>query len=36
MNTKSVLIFVGSLFLGSVLGYAYIAYKGVQASNAAS
>jgi hypothetical protein len=36
MNTKAVLIFVGALFAGSVLGYSYIAYKGVQAANSGS
>lgn len=32
MNTKVVLTFIGALFVGSVLGYSYIAYKAAQAS----
>jgi hypothetical protein len=34
MNGKVILTFAVSLFVGSVLGYSYIAYKGVQAANA--
>jgi hypothetical protein len=34
MNTKVILVFVGSLFVGSVLGYSYIAYKANQAAAA--